>query len=66
MEFFILLPLILLFLFVINFKKIVYANEHEASIGKEIEIFNNNFEDLDAIDLNSDYTLGSNHLYGDN
>lgn len=66
MGFFILLPLILLFLFVINFKKIVYANEYEAAIGKEIEIFDNNFKDLNAIDLNSDYTLGSNHLYGNN
>ncbi|MGR7814486.1 hypothetical protein [Lacinutrix undariae] len=44
-------------------KKHLYVYEHEKSIKKELAIFDENLNKIDALNLKSNYNIGSGHLY---
>lgn len=44
-------------------KKYLYVYEHEKSIKKELDIFDDNLNKINGLNLKSDYHIGSGHLY---
>jgi hypothetical protein len=54
---------IIVFVLGILAKRILYVDEHEASILNELNTFDDNFQAMENLDKESDYKLGSNHLY---
>lgn len=44
-------------------KRVLYANEHEASIQNELNTFENNFKNIESINIEADYKIGSDHIY---
>ncbi|MDO6596896.1 hypothetical protein Q4512_08205 [Oceanihabitans sp. 2_MG-2023] len=44
-------------------KKTLYIHEHDASIEKELKLFDENLKKINDLDVSSNYKLGSNHIY---
>jgi hypothetical protein len=44
-------------------KKHLYVYQHESSIKKELDTFENNLETLKKMDLSNNYVIGPNHIY---
>lgn len=51
------------FFIALSVKSILYIYEHEESIENEIKIFDDNFKKIHNLQSDSDYKLGSGHLY---
>jgi len=47
----------------ISVKSVLYVDEHVQSIENEINIFDDNFKKIQNLESDSDYKLGSGHLY---
>lgn len=50
-------------LYTIFSKSDLYYHQHDASIKTELEKFNTNFNDLDDLDIDKNYFLGTDHIY---
>jgi len=44
-------------------KKHLYVYEHEKTIKKELDLFDDNLNKINALNLKSDYHIGAGHLY---
>jgi hypothetical protein len=44
-------------------KSDLYIHQHDADIKTELDKFNTNFKDLENLDINKNYSLGTNHIY---
>jgi hypothetical protein len=62
-SFFFVIFVLIVFVLAIMYKKILYIDEHVHAIENELNTFNDNFKAIQNIENQSDFKLGTGHIY---